>query len=98
MTPSDLLVNATTVGLDPALDRGAALESLGLTGLDPPATVVDLVYGEQVTPVVAWAQRAGSRVVEGLEVLVRQGARSLESWTGREAPLETMRAAARAGG
>jgi shikimate dehydrogenase len=96
--PSDLLVNATTVGLDPALDRGAALESLGLTGLDPPATVVDLVYGEQVTPVVAWAQRAGSRVVEGLEVLVRQGARSLESWTGREAPLETMRAAARAGG
>lgn len=96
--PSDLLVNATTVGLEPALDRGAALESLGLTGLDPPATVVDLVYGEQVTPVVAWAQRAGSRVVEGLEVLVRQGARSLESWTGREAPLETMRAAARAGG
>jgi shikimate dehydrogenase len=34
-------------------------------------------------------------VVDGLEVLVRQGARSLEIWTGREPPLEVMRAAAR---
>jgi shikimate dehydrogenase len=36
-------------------------------------------------------------VVDGLEVLVRQGALSFERWTGREAPLEAMRAAVRAG-
>jgi shikimate dehydrogenase len=36
-------------------------------------------------------------VVDGLEVLVRQGALSLELWTGREAPLATMRAAVQAG-
>jgi len=36
----------------------------------------------------------GCRVVEGVEMLVRQGARSLEMWTGRPAPVEAMRAAA----
>lgn len=93
--PADLIVNATTVGLDPALGRAAALAALGLSRLEPPETVVDLVYGEDVTPVCAWAAEAGSRVVDGFEVLVRQGARSFEAWTGREAPLEVMRAAAR---
>ena len=46
------------------------------------------------TALCAWAERRGARVVDGLEVLVRQGARSLERWTGRDAPLEVMRAAA----
>jgi shikimate dehydrogenase len=93
--PADLLVNATTVGLDPSLDRTAALAELRLGGIDPPQTVVDLVYGEHLTPVASWASDGGARVVEGLEVLVRQGARSLERWTGRSAPLEPMRAAVR---
>jgi len=96
--PADLLVNATTVGLDPALHRDAALAQLGLDRIDPPATVVDLVYGGHVTPTAAWAAGAGARVVEGIEVLVHQGARSLKSWTGRAAPLEAMRAAARGDG
>lgn len=91
----DLLVNATTVGLSEAFDQEAAIRELGLASLDAPATVVDLVYGSHVTPVCAWAVAAGSRVVAGLEVLVRQGALSFELWTGREAPLEVMRAAAR---
>jgi shikimate dehydrogenase len=47
--------------------------------------------------VAAWAREGGARVVEGIEVLVRQGARSLERWTGRPAPLDVMRAAAKAG-
>lgn len=93
---ADLLVNATMVGLGTPLDRDAALADLGLAGVaDPPATVVDLVYGEHLTPVCAWAEMGGARVVDGLEILVRQGARSLESWTGRRAPLDVMRAAAR---
>jgi len=96
--PADLLVNATVVGLDPVLDRGAALAQLGLDRIDPPATVVDLVYGDGVTPVAAWAGAAGGRVVEGIEVLVRQGARSLELWTALAAPLDAMRAAARGEG
>ena len=48
----------------------------------------------EATPLERWAERGGSRVVGGLEVLVRQGALSLTLWTGREAPLDAMRAAA----
>lgn len=89
---SDLLVNATSVGLEPRLDEAATLEALQLD--QPAPIVVDLVYGETRTPLLEWADRAGSRTVDGLEVLVRQGALSFERWTGLDAPLEAMRAAA----
>jgi shikimate dehydrogenase len=94
---ADLLVNCTTVGLDRGLDAPAALAALGLDGLEAAATVVDLVYREGGTPLCGWARSAGSRFVDGLEVLVRQGARSLEAWTGRAAPIEAMRKAAKNG-
>jgi len=94
--PAEIVVNATTVGLRAAGGRDAeqALGGLGLDGLPPPAVVVDLVYGQGTTPVVAWGRRAGARTVDGLEILVRQGARSFVRWTGRRPPLETMRSAA----
>ncbi len=91
---ADVLVNCTTVGLDGSVDAAEAQAALGLDRIDPPDTVVDLVYGHRATPVVAWGRSHGSRVVEGLEVLVRQGARSLELWTHLDAPIETMRSAA----
>jgi shikimate dehydrogenase len=93
--PADLLVNATSVGMA-GEDEAEALAALGLDALAPPPLVADLVYrADAATPVQHWAQRAGAAVVDGLEVLVRQGARSFELWTGRPAPLDTMRAAAR---
>ena len=92
----DLLVNCTSVGLDGSVDAVEAQAALGLGTIDPPAIVVDLVYATEPTPVVSWARAGGSRVVEGLEVLVRQGARSLELWTGLDAPIQTMRRAATA--
>jgi shikimate dehydrogenase len=93
--PANLVVNATSVGLEPAPGEKETLEALGLAGLDPPAVLVDLPYGTGETPLCAWASRAGARVIDGVEVLVRQGARSLERWTGRSAPLEAMSRAAR---
>jgi len=89
--PVDLLVNCTSVGLDLDTSEQEAIEALALGPADVPATVVDLVYGRGPTPLARWAAAAGARVVDGLEVLVRQGARSLEAWTGREPPLEAMR-------
>jgi shikimate dehydrogenase len=91
---ADLIVNATSVGLEP-IDEADAVEAAGLAGAEPPERFVDLVYGVEPTPLCAWAARAGAHVVDGLEVLVRQGARSFAIWTGREAPLDVMRAAAR---
>jgi shikimate dehydrogenase len=94
----DLLVNATSVGLEPPLGGDEALAALGIQGLDPPPVVVDLVYAERPSALLEWADRGGSRTVDGLEVLVRQGALSFERWTGHEAPVETMRAAAASNG
>jgi shikimate dehydrogenase len=85
--PSELLVNATSVGLR----AGDTLDGLPLVDAQ---VVVDLVYGADPTPVVRWAEERGARVVAGLEVLVRQGARSLALWTGEEPPVEVMRRAA----
>jgi shikimate dehydrogenase len=89
--PAELLVNCTPVGLD---DPSAS----PLEDLNPYAVVADMVYREGGTELLRRATRAGARTVDGLEILVRQGALSLERWTGRPAPVEAMRRAARAPG
>ena len=91
--PASLVVNATSVGLGGEHAPQAVVRELGLEGVDPPEVLVDLVYGDGPTALCRWAEEAGARVVDGREVLVRQGARSLERWTGRQAPLDAMRAA-----
>ncbi len=59
--------------------------------LRPGQTLVDLPYPRTATAVAAAA--AGARVLDGLEVLVAQGAASFELWTGVEAPVAAMRGA-----
>ena len=61
--PADLLVNCTTVGLGAADD---ALAALGVEAMEPPAIAVDLVYGDAPSTLLAWAERGGARVVDGL--------------------------------
>jgi shikimate dehydrogenase len=57
---------------------------------------VDMAYlVDGDTAFVAAARAAGCEVVDGLELLVRQGAASFERWTGREAPVDAMRTAVR---
>lgn len=92
---ADLLVNCTAVGLAAPDDpwRDLPLSAEGLGGF---ACVVDLAYAGNETRLIAAARQAEVTAVDGLEVLVRQGALALESWTGRPAPLAQMRAAARA--
>ncbi len=89
----ELIVNTTAVGL-----RGEdPLAELPLEAADfvLRQTVVDFVYSEQPSRLLAAAQAAGATVVDGIEVLVHQGALSLRIWTGQEPSLEAMRAAAR---
>jgi shikimate dehydrogenase len=103
----DLILNATTVGLDRA-NAPTGGQPLHENGFDDLKTlrleadalhahqvVVDLVYGANETQLIAAARAAGAACVDGLEVLVRQGAASLALWTGAEPPLETMRRAVR---
>jgi shikimate dehydrogenase len=93
---AELLVNCTAVGLAPA--PGEELGQLGLTPalIGEFETVVDLVYREDATELLATAQAQGARTLDGLEILVAQGALSFELWTGRKAPLRVMGEAARA--
>jgi shikimate dehydrogenase len=92
--PADLLVNCTSVGLD-ASDETFKELPITADGLGNYCALVDLVYGESETTLTRAARQRGLKTVDGLEVLVRQGALSLERWTGRPAPIETMRRAAR---
>lgn len=80
----DLVVNCTPV-------RDEELVALG-----PAQSLVDLPYRADGAPtaLVAAARAAGCKtILDGLEVLVRQGAASFERWTGMEAPVEVMRRA-----
>ena len=94
----DLIVNATTVGMGSA--PGGPGSDLKALHLDPDSfakghRVVDLAYGPSETELARAALARGAGVVDGLEVLVRQGAASLRIWTGIDPPVETMRRAAR---
>ena len=84
----DLVVNATSVGLD-ARDASP----IGLDRLGPVGAVLDLVYGQRPTPLVRAAEALGIPAADGAEMLVRQGAASFERWWGRPAPLDAMRQA-----
>jgi len=92
--PADLLVNCTSVGRGDPAETFKALP-LAADSLDEYQCVVDLVYRDGETALLAEARLRGAQVVDGIEILVRQGALSLERWTGRPAPLDVMRAAAR---
>ncbi len=88
----ELIVNTSAAGLggeDP-------FEHLPLRreGFQPGQVVVDMVYGDAPSRLLAAAAGAGATVVDGIEILVQQGALSLRIWTGREPPVATMRAAA----
>ncbi len=92
-----LIVNTTTVGMGASGEEAAGLKSLpiGADSLDETHQLVDLAYGPAETELARVARAHGATVVDGLEVLVRQGAASLRIWTGQDPPIETMRRAAR---
>lgn len=97
----ELVVNATSIGLAKpgavARSPRSDLKALGLEvdEFSDPMVVVDLVYGAAPTELIVAARGGGATVVDGLEVLVRQGAESFRIWTGTDPPLEVMRAAIR---
>lgn len=86
-----LLVNATPVGAWP--DPAASPLPDGVP-LQPGLVVFDLVYRPRRTALLSRAVAAGCLAVEGVAMLVEQGAASLRIWTGREPPTEVMRSAA----
>ncbi len=91
LAAADLIVNATSVGM--GASGGLPFDP---AGLHAGQAVADLVYHPLETPLLAAARAAGATPVDGLGMLVHQAARQFTRWTGREAPLGAMDAAARA--
>jgi shikimate dehydrogenase len=86
-----LVLNATSLGLkadDPA--------PLDLKGIPRPACVYDMIYRPPRTALLRQAAELGIAAANGLSMLVHQGARSLELWTGATVPVSVMHDAARA--
>jgi shikimate dehydrogenase len=92
--PADVLINCTSIGLqagDNSL-KGLPVDADDLGKYD---CVVDLVYRESETPLAQAAREREIPVVDGLALLLGQGALSFELFTGRVAPVDAMRSALR---
>ena len=94
--PADLLVNCTSIGLagEPGELKQLPFraDEIGMFG-----SVIDFVYSASETELIQAARSAGLPCVDGLELLVGQGALSFQRFTGLAPAIEEMRAAARAG-
>lgn len=90
LAAADVVVNSTPVGMhgEPFLPFAFAATPKG-------CLFYDLVYTERVTPFLAAARRARRRGVNGLGMLLHQGAVAFEQWTAATAPVEVMRRALR---
>jgi shikimate dehydrogenase len=86
---AEVIVNCTAVGLE---DPESTFKALPLRADEVNAghLVVDLVYRPGGTVLLNTARARGAAVAGGLEILVAQGAASLERWTGRTAPIDAM--------
>jgi len=86
--PVELVLNATSVGL--ATGDGLPFDERQFS-LSRAGAAYDMVYRQAETPFLRSARLAGCRVANGLGMLLYQGARALEIWSGREAPVAVMR-------
>ena len=95
---ADLIVNTTPVGMNQHGTAGAVPLEPGLwQRLRSDATLYDLIYTPRPTPWLQLGQSKGLRCIDGLEMLIQQGAASLRLWSRSDAvPVETMRSAAEA--
>ena len=84
---ADILVNATSMGMSPDIDQTPVPADLLYANL----TVFDVVYNPLQTRLLREAKIAGARTIDGLEMLVWQGAIAFEKWTGKKAPVDVMR-------
>ena len=83
-----IIINATSLGMR-SEDRSPIPAGL----LRPDLTVCDLVYKPPMTPLLREAQSVGARTINGVGMLLWQGALAFEIWTGKKPPVDAMRRA-----
>lgn len=87
---TDLLVNATSIGLFPNVDAAPAVD---LTSAPKGVVVCDAVFNPAETKLLRQAREAGLKTLDGLSMLVYQGVIGFELWTGAKAPEKVMKQA-----
>ncbi|HEX9665673.1 MAG TPA: shikimate dehydrogenase [Thermodesulfobacteriota bacterium] len=85
---ADLLINASSSGM-----KGVAPIKLQLELLPKDSMIYDLVYKPRETDLLKGAKELGLKAAGGLSMLIYQGAKSFEIWTGEKAPVDVMRKA-----
>ena len=86
---SDLLINATSVGMAPNTHESL----VNPRWLRPSLCVMDIVYNPVETKLIRDAKAMDAKTINGVEMLLYQGAASFEIWMGCKAPVDVMRAA-----
>ncbi len=84
---ADIIVNTTSVGMESVSEKFLP----GSENIHQGQLVVDIVYRPLETPLLRQAKRAGAMTLDGLWMLIHQGARSFTLWTGAEFPVELAR-------
>ena len=90
LSSADLLVNTTPVGMYPQIDNSPVSSEL-MNLLKPDAIAYDLIYTPSPTKFLSFATARGLKAIDGLEMLVQQGAAALEIWLQQPVPIDTMR-------
>ncbi|NER45149.1 MAG: shikimate dehydrogenase [Symploca sp. SIO1A3] len=90
ISQADLLVNTTPVGMYPDIDR-SPVEEATIQRLSAKAIAYDLIYTPSTTKFLQQAQQQGAVTLNGLEMLVQQGAAALKIWLGQTPPVDIMR-------
>jgi shikimate dehydrogenase len=85
--PYQIVINATSAGMYPDVDDSPLNADLLADGM----VVMDMVYNPLKTRFLTQAEKIGCVTVDGVAILVRQGAAQFELWTGRKAPVDVMR-------
>ncbi len=95
ISQADLLVNTTPVGMYPHGEK-SPVDAAAIDRISAGAIVYDLIYNPSPTQFLADAQLRGAQTIDGLEMLVHQGAAALKIWLDRESvPVDVMRQALR---
>ena len=88
LAESQALINATSVGMAPHTDASLIPDA---SWLHPQLTVGDVIYNPRETLLLKTAREAGCRAFNGMYMLLHQGARAFQDWTGMEMPVEAIR-------
>ena len=89
-----LLINTTPLGMTPHLEQSPVEEDL-MQGLSSSAIAYDLIYTPRPTRFLQQAADQDATIIDGLEMLVQQGAAALRLWLQKPVPVDTMRQALR---